>query len=162
MCEAAGIREKKTNHSLRATGATSMFSSNVPQRMIQSYTEHRSLEALRKYERPSQNQYQKGSEILTAQDKRVFGQEITNLQTTQSSRTSIQSSMQSTASQLPGMLFGSMANCTVSISPQNFVVNINPQRPQVSSVEEEFDSLITNTDFGHYWTTNYWKWTEEV
>ena len=63
-------------------GQLACFSSNVPERMIQSYTGHRSLEALRKYERPSQNQYQKVSEILTAQDKRVFGQEITNLQTT--------------------------------------------------------------------------------
>ncbi len=72
MCSAAGITDPKTNHSLRATGATSMFESNVPERMIQSYTGHRSLEALRKYERPSHAQHQEVSDILTSGDKRVF------------------------------------------------------------------------------------------
>ena len=98
MCLAAGISEPKTNHSDRATGATSMFASNVPERMIQSYTGHKSLEALRKYECPTHDQHQEILDILTANDKRSFGTDITNKRVTQTSS-------QTTASQIPGMLF---------------------------------------------------------
>ena len=52
MCEEAGI-PPKTNHSLHATGATTLFQSNVPEKIIQKTTGHRSIEALRKYERLS-------------------------------------------------------------------------------------------------------------
>ena len=45
MCERAGV-ERKSNHSLRATGATEMFAANVPEKLIQSRTGHRSLDAL--------------------------------------------------------------------------------------------------------------------
>lgn len=41
MCKEAGISEKKTNHSLRATGATAMFTASVPKKMIQDITGHR-------------------------------------------------------------------------------------------------------------------------
>lgn len=58
MFLAAGITERKTNHSLRATGATQLFASNVPEKMIQSRTGHRSLDALRLYERPTDEQNQ--------------------------------------------------------------------------------------------------------
>ncbi len=46
MCKEAKI-SPKTNHSLRATGATSMFQ---PVKMFQNTTGHRSLESLRRYE----------------------------------------------------------------------------------------------------------------
>ena len=39
----------KTNHSLRATGATCLFHANVPERSIQARTGHKSVEALRTY-----------------------------------------------------------------------------------------------------------------
>ena len=32
MCEDAGITERKTNHSLRATGTTALFSAGVPEK----------------------------------------------------------------------------------------------------------------------------------
>ena len=32
MCKEAGIAEKKTNHSLQATGATAMFRANIPEK----------------------------------------------------------------------------------------------------------------------------------
>ncbi len=51
---------------------------------------------------------------------------------------------QSIASQLSG-LFSSMTNCSVNISPQNFIVNTNPQK--AASVEWEFDSLMENYEF---------------
>ena len=50
----------KSNHSLRATGATRLFEANVPEKLIQERTGHRSLGALRQYEHTSaarQQQY---------------------------------------------------------------------------------------------------------
>ena len=40
----------KTNHSLRATGATRMYNSGIPEKTIQIRTGHKSVEALRVYE----------------------------------------------------------------------------------------------------------------
>ena len=48
----------KTNHSLRATGATTLFQNKVPEKIIQKTTGHRSLEALRKYEHTLTEQHQ--------------------------------------------------------------------------------------------------------
>ena len=39
MCKEAGIA-RRTNHSLRATGATYMFRPNVSEKMIQACTGH--------------------------------------------------------------------------------------------------------------------------
>ena len=41
----------RTNHNLRATGATDLYAAAVPQKLIQQCTGHRSLKALRIYER---------------------------------------------------------------------------------------------------------------
>ena len=37
----------KTNHSLRATAASELFCANVPEKLIQERTGHKSLQALR-------------------------------------------------------------------------------------------------------------------
>ena len=58
MCEEAGLNERKTNHSLRVTGATSLYNGGVPEREIQQRTGHRSIEALRKYECTGEEQHQ--------------------------------------------------------------------------------------------------------
>ena len=60
MCKDCGI-EEKTNHS---TGASAMFQANVPEKIIQNTTGHRSLDALRKYERTSIEQHQAASKVL--------------------------------------------------------------------------------------------------
>ena len=39
----------KTNHSLRATGATCLYGANVPEKIIQQRTGHQSLKALQTY-----------------------------------------------------------------------------------------------------------------
>ena len=41
----------RTNHSLRATGATTRFQAEVPERIIEKTTGHMSLESLCTYER---------------------------------------------------------------------------------------------------------------
>ena len=51
--------------SLRAAGATKMFKAGVPEKMIQVCTGHRSLHALRLYERSSTEQQGAVSDILS-------------------------------------------------------------------------------------------------
>ena len=51
-----------TNHSLCATGTTTLFDAGIPEAVIQKRTGHRSLEALRTYER-----------VTPAQEKVVAG-----------------------------------------------------------------------------------------
>ena len=63
MSAEVGI-SSKTNHSLRATGATNLFHANVPERIIQKTTGHKSLEALRCYERVSEDQHKSVSQVL--------------------------------------------------------------------------------------------------
>ena len=66
MFEEAGGQERKTNHSLRVAGATALYTGDVPEREIQQRTGHRSLEALRKYERTSEQQQQAISHMLVS------------------------------------------------------------------------------------------------
>ena len=69
MCKEAGVSGKKTNHSLRVSGATSLYSAGVPEKLIQSRTGHSSLEALRKYERVTDDQEQAVSKILSGESE---------------------------------------------------------------------------------------------
>ena len=43
MCEQASIAGKRTNHSLRATGITTMFQAGLPKKVIQDRSGHRSV-----------------------------------------------------------------------------------------------------------------------
>ena len=47
----AGCDANYSNHSLRATSATRMFAAGIPEKLIADKTDHRSLKALRTYER---------------------------------------------------------------------------------------------------------------
>ncbi len=49
----SGVTARYTNHSLRATAVTRMFNKGVPEKLIAEKTGHRSLKALRAYERTS-------------------------------------------------------------------------------------------------------------
>ena len=51
LCEQDGIEGKFTNHSLRASGATTLFQYNAPAKIIQEFTGHRSVKALRQYKK---------------------------------------------------------------------------------------------------------------
>ena len=51
MFTEAGIDGAFTNHSLLATAATDLFQAGVPEKVIQEFTGHRSIKALRQYER---------------------------------------------------------------------------------------------------------------
>lgn len=74
MCLEGGIAGK-SNHSLRASGATAMFQNGVPEKIIQKATGHRSLEALREYERVSTDQNVQVSKILMSNRHQVKNDE---------------------------------------------------------------------------------------
>ena len=57
------------NHSLHATGATTLFQNNVPEKVIQKLTGHRSLDALSSYEQISSDQHTEVSKILLSNIK---------------------------------------------------------------------------------------------
>ncbi len=67
ICKDAGIVGSKTNHTLRATGASQLFAAGVLERLIQQRTGHRNVEALRLYERPTEEQQQAVSTVLATQ-----------------------------------------------------------------------------------------------
>ena len=50
MFQEASIVGKFSNHSLHATGATTLFDANVPEAIIQKRSGHSSTKALRMYE----------------------------------------------------------------------------------------------------------------
>jgi len=66
MCVEAKIEGDFTNHSLRASGTTELFQHEVPEMVIQDFTGHRSVKALRKYEKVAVMQKLAASNILTA------------------------------------------------------------------------------------------------
>ena len=64
MCAEAGLEKDFSNHSLRAYGATTLFQAKVPEKLIQMRTGHKSLEALRSYERTSESQLMDVSHVV--------------------------------------------------------------------------------------------------
>ncbi|XP_021366378.1 uncharacterized protein LOC110458797 [Mizuhopecten yessoensis] len=68
LCEEAGFSGHFTNHSLRATAATRLYSARVDEQLIAEKTGHRS-NAVRLYKRTSDEQQQKMSEILRGEQK---------------------------------------------------------------------------------------------
>ena len=78
MCVDAGL-EKKTNHSLRATGATAMFTAGVPEKIIKSVTGHKYSKALELYERPTVDQMKAVSKVMTNPNS-SFSCEVEQLQ----------------------------------------------------------------------------------
>ncbi len=76
MCSEAQIDGRKTNHSLRAIGASELFQAGVPEKIIKERTGHHSLEALRTYERTTTEQHQAISGVLSAEKKITFQQAL--------------------------------------------------------------------------------------
>lgn len=66
------ITEKFTNHSLHATGATTLFDANVPEAIIQRRPGHSSTKALRMYKRVTPHQDPAVSRILQSERKLSF------------------------------------------------------------------------------------------
>ena len=121
ICERSGVTGHKTNHSLRATGATAMYQAEV-QTLIQERTGHRSLQALRVYERSTEKQHKAVSAVLSSNSQTTFHSEI--------SKKDIQFTPTSGLTQFS---FSNLHGCTI---------NINQQQTSSDTPDEEFDHII--------------------
>ena len=110
MCNLGNICGHKTNHSLRATGATALYEAEVPEKIIQERTGHRSLEGLRMYERTSEKQHQAVSNILSSATQSTYQTQIQKLDCSSSMAVSNSSSISGIT---PKMTFN---NCQVNIN----------------------------------------------
>lgn len=141
MFEEAGAQAKYTNHSLQATGATELFQSYVPEKVTQNITGHRSLKALRQYEKVGDAQKQAASNILTGTSK-TYAVETEKL---------IPCSSTSGNLPLPMPVFSPVLNCN-STGTVNFTVNMYPTGNiaigNTANVEEDIDfhELFEGTD----------------
>ena len=70
MCSKAGIDGFRTNHSLRATSATRLFSAGADEQLIMERTGHRSVDGVRSYKRTSDHLNEAVSDILNRSVKR--------------------------------------------------------------------------------------------
>ena len=123
----------KTNHSLRVTGATRLFTSQVPEKIVQQRSGHRSLDALRKYERTSIEQDCTVSSILSAskpvdysdaidcdttasddENVKVSGEEVDTIPCAPSSSENPKSSKKSPETFMP--YFTKCNNCSINIT----------------------------------------------
>lgn len=72
ICKEGGLLGHRTNHSLRATAATRLYSANVDEQLITEVTGHRSM-AVRNYKRTSDAQKRSINEIVQGQVKKSKG-----------------------------------------------------------------------------------------
>ena len=101
MCKLANIPGHHTNHSLRATGATDLYTARVPEKIIQERTGHRS------YEHTSEKQKLAVSKVLSSKTEVNFQSEMNKLEAHCS---------QAFSNTTPSMSFN---NCQVSINYNN-------------------------------------------
>ena len=79
VCSEGRISGRKSNHSLRATGATDLYQAG-PEKLIQERTGHLSVSGLRHYERTTIGQQETVSRILSATDGTTYQKQL-SLQT---------------------------------------------------------------------------------
>ncbi len=109
MCLIAGIKGKKTNHSLRATGATEFYSADVPDKKIKERTGHRSFKCLRMYERTIEKQQAGISKRQSSSKDTTF-----NMELKKNENTSMQSGSINSLSSMPIAM--NFSNCSVNVS----------------------------------------------
>ena len=91
----------KTNHSLKAAWASALFEANVPEKIIQDRTTHKSVKALRMYECTTEHQHHQVSHILSSRNPLLSFHWQNQQQAT------------SNFSMTPS--FGILQNCTINI-----------------------------------------------
>ena len=94
-----------------------LFQANVPEKIIQERTGHRSLKALRLYERTTGEQHQQVSRILSnqMQPQRTFQNPG--------------STIQGPISMPPLPAFGMLQNCTINVNYGTSTINTQHQAP---------------------------------
>ena len=127
MFERIGVGGK-TNHSLRATGATEMFRAGVPEKIIQERTGHRSLKALRTYERTTAAQHLSVASVFSSSSDVRF-----------SDTTGKPGPSTTSISGIPGFpsMIGTASNC---------VININLGQPSITHTEKRCEQLQESSD----------------
>ena len=148
------MREIYTNHSLRASGATKLFQKEVPEKVIQEITGHRSLKALRKYEKVSSVQKIAASNILTGASKENFNAEVKRLNTNVSSSspplftTAPLPELRVSSSSIRPLVFNPVINSNGS-GPINFNFNMGgcSTTPSVSLPPDELLLILDIEEF---------------
>lgn len=132
---------------MRATGATDHYTANVPEKLIQQRTGHRSLKALRTYERTTGEQELAVSKILTS------GSRIDYIQAQQSGAETPRESAQesSTLSTIP---LSEQQQYTTNPSSQMLkqlcqVSQTQSFAPNLSSLFGSTTNCVINVNFGH-------------
>ena len=113
MCSLAGIEGRISNHSLRATSVTQMYVSGVPEKVIQERTGHRSLEALRMYERTNAQQHEMVSNVLTIPQSRTYNEQVQISR--QHTSVSTMSLNQPSSTQSVSISLSNLQGCTINI-----------------------------------------------
>ena len=147
MSRDAGLGKGVTNHSLRAYGATELFRSNVPEKLVQQRTGHRSLDALRKYERIAEEQVMDVCRVLdgTKPQQENQGNAIplkpqVVLPVKQPSPMLQQQQPWPQSYTMPQPApIPQLSGCTLS----NCIININTQQPQ-PPLQEDYSNIDIN------------------
>ena len=109
ICSSIGTNAKYTNHSLRATAITRMFNGSIPEKVIAEKSGHKSIKALRCYEKTSLQQEQVSGHMISGID---IPKEEPNLETA----TSALKKDQDSAKPNPVHEFSAtLNNCTINI-----------------------------------------------
>ena len=143
ICAEAGVVGCKTNHSLRATSVTDMYKAGAPEKLIQERTGHRSIEALRTYERSSEEQHKTVSSLLSVPQQSTYEYHHSSAK---SHSVSIHPAAPSPSPaisgvSLPAVSFQNLQGCTINImsAPQP---QPPPQLPNIDLTETELDELF--------------------
>ena len=122
-----------------------MYESGAPEKLIQERTGHRSLEALRSYERTSAQQHQAVSTLLSAPSCSSYAQHLHMAKSTKSTILGINpSASQASPTPSPGISFQNLHGCTINIT----TTNLPPQPaaaaslPDIDLTETEIDELF--------------------
>ena len=135
MCTAACIEGNKTNHSLRASGTTELFQAQVPEKVIQERTGHRSLTAMRLYERTTNEQHRNVSAILASSGSSYS-------QINKASHAQLYQAPSSLPAAAAQVNFQGMTGCTINIYNQ-------AQTTPVSD-SSDLDFLLSDIDFSSF------------
>lgn len=150
MCLTAGVQGNKTNHSLRATGATQMYESGVPEKIIQERTGHQSLEGLRSYGRSNSQQHQAVSTLLSAPQTQMYMHALHITYHKQSVEHTANASAQPAMLTLPGVSLQHLHGCTININqaPAPAPVPSSNSTQILDFCDAEIDKLLAEiTDF---------------
>ena len=131
---------------LSATAATEMFRQGGPEKLIQERTGHRSLEALRSYERLDEVQHKAVSSLLsTAPGK---SRSVTYSEHLLSTKThSFGAPSTSYAPPVPAITLQNLHGCTINFNCAAIPTTIPPQLGQDTTfTDTELDELFTLVD----------------